>query len=277
MHSATTNLRLNKAARTDSKGYTCPTDTPWGAADGITILADGIFSVSTSSHGGIKLAPYRNAKIPAIAREPGGWYEEDCQWSIPFIVFESDILAHGEEYAVRSIRSGHHKATAKNWEPDFYEAHFGEVIPPCESHVKDQRRFREINATRPVVISATSSDKRPGWIECIATLGGIRGDGFSTPAERYFFVEEKEFDERGHYGYVIDEDYPDPAKWEETTAEFDPTPAQISRTADAIIKSGALDDSDDPTSSEYTGHHAACRAAAPSRMKTRSAGKAVQP
>lgn len=55
---------------------------PWGKIQHITELAPGAWSVSTASHGGIKLDAARNRKVPEGARQPGGWYEEDCQWAI---------------------------------------------------------------------------------------------------------------------------------------------------------------------------------------------------
>ena len=58
--------------------------TPWGKAQDIEIINDSMAWVSTESHGGIKVSPYLNTMIPKILREKGGWYEEDCQWSIPF-------------------------------------------------------------------------------------------------------------------------------------------------------------------------------------------------
>ena len=76
-------------------------NTPWGRADGKEILADGIISYSTPSHGGIWLSPKRQAKLP-----PGitnflrdlQWWEEDCDWAVPYVIFAADILAHGTAY-----------------------------------------------------------------------------------------------------------------------------------------------------------------------------------
>ena len=41
-----------------------------------------MWSVSTASHGGIWLAPNMRERIPPPFNR-AGWYEEDCEWSIP--------------------------------------------------------------------------------------------------------------------------------------------------------------------------------------------------
>jgi len=56
--------------------------TPWGKAQDITGIGEGLWWVSTASHGGVKLDAKRNRLIPQAARMPGGWYEEDCKWAI---------------------------------------------------------------------------------------------------------------------------------------------------------------------------------------------------
>ena len=50
------------------------TRTPWGEAQHVTHIQEGVWFASTASHGGIKLDRKRNAKIPAVARIEGGWY-----------------------------------------------------------------------------------------------------------------------------------------------------------------------------------------------------------
>ena len=61
--------------------------TPWGPAQFVSQPLEGVTVVSTASHGGIKLSRAQNAKIPAAARAPGGWYEEDCCAAVPAYVF----------------------------------------------------------------------------------------------------------------------------------------------------------------------------------------------
>jgi hypothetical protein len=71
--------------------------TPWGQADNATVLAEGIISYSTPSHGGIWLSSARRAAIAGLGAETylGGleWWEEDSDWSVPFFFFREDIRA----------------------------------------------------------------------------------------------------------------------------------------------------------------------------------------
>lgn len=112
---------------------------PWGQVQWSTVLADGIVSVSTASHGGVKLSPERQARMPDEFKCKGGWYEEDCDWCLPFVVFQADIMAFGDEYAVRNILAGSHIKTLKNWHPEKFEQWFGTVLQPGESYIKDER------------------------------------------------------------------------------------------------------------------------------------------
>jgi len=71
--------------------------TPWGQSQGVDVIAPGIEFVSTASHGGIRLSGQRNNQNPMWLKqltfnEQGktGWYEEDCDWCIPVIVFSRE-------------------------------------------------------------------------------------------------------------------------------------------------------------------------------------------
>lgn len=78
--------------------------TPWGIADDATELAKGIISYSTPGHGGIWLSAKRRdivkKLVPSVKNWNGGfeWWEEDCDWAIPYLIFADDILAGGNAY-----------------------------------------------------------------------------------------------------------------------------------------------------------------------------------
>ena len=63
---------------------------PWGRIDGATPLGPEAVFVTTPSHGGIWVTPDALAKIPeplrATAYSGDGWFEEDCDWCIPYLV-----------------------------------------------------------------------------------------------------------------------------------------------------------------------------------------------
>jgi hypothetical protein len=99
--------------------------TPWGQADFSTELSEGIISYSTPSHGGIWLSASRRkvveAVIPGIKNFLGGleWWEEDCDWAIPYVTFQDDIRLTGKAYkfeenleTAKSIISRYHPEAA---------------------------------------------------------------------------------------------------------------------------------------------------------------------
>jgi|GEM_PF-6835243 len=53
--------------------------TPWGEAQQVEQIGNGIARVDTASHGGYKLSADNNREVPEPLRRPGGWYEEDCE------------------------------------------------------------------------------------------------------------------------------------------------------------------------------------------------------
>lgn len=62
-------------------------ETPWGQADDIRILDDGLLFCSTPSHGGFHLDAERNALIQEGWRSEDGRYEEDCEWAKVAVTF----------------------------------------------------------------------------------------------------------------------------------------------------------------------------------------------
>ena len=72
-----------------------PKNSPWGAVQDCDEYADGIAFVYTASHGGIVLSAARERKVAHLkgANFLGStkYWEEDCDWSIPFVVFQDDI------------------------------------------------------------------------------------------------------------------------------------------------------------------------------------------
>src|SRR5580704_5973303 len=88
----------------------CPKLSPWGAVDYGTRFAEGVFFVSTPSHGGFKLAAVHNVLIPAAFRCEGGWYEEDVNAAIVVcfmpLLFKPDEVLNSRQ----SLRNWHWQA-----------------------------------------------------------------------------------------------------------------------------------------------------------------------
>lgn len=165
--------------------------TPWGMAQSSEIYADGVVFHSTASHGGIKLDRARNAAMPAMLRVPGGWYEEDCEWAKVAIGLPDLFTDYERRHADRTLR---------DYYPECWEAVHGRALRPGESFAKDRRLFREAHAEHWVVVSAITSKERPGFVDCVTTLGG---DGAAS-SRRRFLVPDTEY-RAGPHGFVIDE------------------------------------------------------------------------
>lgn len=167
--------------------------TPWGASQGATVYAEGVTSHTTAGHGGFKLSAERNRKVHPMLRSAGGWYEEDAAWGIVAITFPHLFTAFERRCAERTVKD--------SW-PDAWEMIFGTILQPSESYEKDSRAFEKVHAKDWIVISAITSNRKKGFVECVATLGGKRG---TTVEARRFLVPSAEY-KVGRFGFVIDPD-----------------------------------------------------------------------
>ncbi len=183
-----------------------PKYSPWGSVQHVTvIIQEHVISVSTASHGGVKLDRKYNALVPEYMRREGGWYEEDCEYAIPFVVFESELKEHADQWTRDYLATGKHWDTFKGWYPDEYERFTGKTLQPGESYIKDERAWKAEHANDLQVISAWGSWQpgvAAGMVGVCACVGG-RG---SRSAERWFLIPEAEYDARGQhrYGFIVD-------------------------------------------------------------------------
>lgn len=91
---------------------------PWGPVQTVEVLGPDAVSVTTTSHGGLRVSPAALARLPEAIRETahstGGWYEEDCDWALPYLAlgldaFETDVARAAEMHqaAVRTVQRWH--------------------------------------------------------------------------------------------------------------------------------------------------------------------------
>ncbi|MBX4892901.1 MULTISPECIES: DUF7007 domain-containing protein [Rhizobium] len=165
--------------------------TPWGPSQGATVYAEGIVAHTTAGHGGFKLSNERNAKIHPMLGCANGWYEEDAAWAAVALTYPSLFTACERKCADRTVR---------DTSPNAWEAIFGRLLAPGESHEKDRRAFERESAGDWIVISALRSGHHAGMTEVIATIGGARA---TDAEERRFLVPSDEY-EVGRFGFVID-------------------------------------------------------------------------
>jgi len=130
-------------------------NTPWGRADNIRRLADGIWFVGTPGHGGLKLSASLNKKMPQVVRTPGGWYEEDLAYNWVVVMFpeliERGLVSGTLEEAHQSLR---------DWFPTEYEKVFNTKLTSSQSRELRENLFKSEHADDWVVVSAES---RSSW------------------------------------------------------------------------------------------------------------------
>ena len=69
---------------------------PWGPIQTVTPLGPDAVAVTTASHGGLRVSPSALARMPAEIRQTaysgGGWFEEDCDWALPYLALGLDAF-----------------------------------------------------------------------------------------------------------------------------------------------------------------------------------------
>ncbi|WP_159599788.1 DUF7007 domain-containing protein [Agromyces humi] len=138
--------------------------TPYGAADHIEHVADGIVFAGTPSHGSYKLSKERNAAIPAPLRR--SWYEEDAESSIVQMFHPDAFPAVDQAAAEQSV---------KDWFPNEYEAATGRELLVGESHLRDEQRWTEAHFDDLVSHGVQGDPDRPGYV-----IVGVRHRGQDT-------------------------------------------------------------------------------------------------
>lgn len=165
--------------------------TPWGKAQGIKEIAEGIKLVFTASHGGFKLDRQRNKLVPEAFRNKGGWYEEDCECA-------KVILTFPQYFDERQIQVAHQ--TAKNYFPFQYEIVYGVLIPLEESSEKREIDFREKTKDLWVAWSAWGD-----W-EPTVPKGMVGVKAQKGQEEAYFLVKREDYP-NNPMRHVVDNSY----------------------------------------------------------------------
>ena len=97
---------------------TVESSSPWGHVQTIEPLGPHAVIVTTASHGGLYVSLTALARMPeAIQRTAysgDGWFEEDCDWALPYLAlgldaYESDAARAAEVWAaaVATVRRFH--------------------------------------------------------------------------------------------------------------------------------------------------------------------------
>ena len=108
----------------------------------VTRFAKGINFYSTPGHGGFHLSAKLNKLVPIELRQASwgglglkGWYEEDCDWSIPALIFAAEFAAdqRDPERTAECLEAA--VDTFRNWKPTMYEQYFGVVLAPDRAKI----------------------------------------------------------------------------------------------------------------------------------------------
>ena len=90
-------------------------NSPWGPIEESEVIAPGIISVTTSSHGGLMLSEERQKAMPDHLRLDRAGYEEDGEYNLVALAFPDEAeamgisLIHALEYVEVLSRDGHEK------------------------------------------------------------------------------------------------------------------------------------------------------------------------
>jgi hypothetical protein len=160
--------------------------TPWGPAQSVRLYIPGLGFASTAGHGGIKLDAARNRLIPPYMRRSGGWYEEDCEWAIPFVVFANELVAADPEKA-KDIIAAHE--TFMIWNPDEAAQFYGRPIKPEESFILRERLAKQAAMAR-------------GDLKVVANLGGFDKGYQDVPAGQVKSWFSRSDDESRHTALI---------------------------------------------------------------------------
>jgi len=98
---------------------------PWGLIDTATPLGPEAVLVSTPSHGGIWISPAALARLDrrlqGTAHSSDGWYEEDCDWCIPYLAL--NLRAYEPDPAPGGVQATFARRVLERW-----HSHLVEVI-----------------------------------------------------------------------------------------------------------------------------------------------------
>jgi hypothetical protein len=177
-----------------------PKRSPWGTVDDHVVIAPGIISVSTPSHGGIKLDRARNAKVHTAFRTAGGWYEEDCEANIAVFTFPDEFIAYVRSMGRDATPFEREAVSAdlRQWFPDQWEAMTGEKVTAEQSMIVSDREFQAAHVNDWVAVAALGT---PEGVEVVCTRGGDRSSDdravFLVPKDEYkqgrFFTDDTRY------------------------------------------------------------------------------------
>ncbi|MCZ4587653.1 hypothetical protein O4328_28865 [Rhodococcus opacus] len=172
-----------------------PASSPWGAVQYGSVLVDGIITVSTAGHGGVRISAERLRQMPVALRlGRRRWFEEDCEAALVGVAFADELTL--DDHRRESMA-----ASVANWFPDKWEAHFGRTLEPGQSYVRDKENFEAATVNQLVADSALGD-----WHEDVPEgMVGVTAHRRSDGTRGRYLVAADRYAKRGQFGHVIDE------------------------------------------------------------------------
>lgn len=157
-------------------------NTPWGKAQEVKEIADGITRASTASHGGYRISAERHHAMPDVLRahEPYAgrhWYEEDCDWAVVALAFPDEFKPYDVFQAVRMarFRQDYFKAV-RAWLDSGHAATARPLAIYQQFLTENGQRFEP----------GTSMTDGNGWRVTCSTLDGTRTKQWVFPGDTYY-------------------------------------------------------------------------------------------
>jgi hypothetical protein len=111
-------------------------DTPWGVAQTVRNIADGIDFVTTAGHGGFVLSPERRAEMPfelkACSFTRDRFFEEDFSWCAVPLAFPQYFTVDDFRVALETYRDGVRRGWADGNSATYRDTHHGLMIRRLE-------------------------------------------------------------------------------------------------------------------------------------------------
>ncbi|MFE6966744.1 DUF7007 domain-containing protein [Agromyces sp. NPDC057679] len=129
--------------------------TPYGKAQNVEHVADGIAFASTAGHGAYKLSRERMAAIPAAFRMGSSWFEEDVEWRV--------VAAYHPD-AFPTMDPADSEQQLKDWYPDQWEKANGRELLMGESRKKDEQLWAEAHKDDLVATYRIADPDNDGYV-----------------------------------------------------------------------------------------------------------------
>lgn len=115
-----------------------PTQSPWGEIDNLEIICEGVYSVSTASHGGIMVERQTAEKVfSKQSQSVGFWendylcFEEDCAETVALreLMDKKLFKPHGDDYFSQGKYEDAINRTIVSYYPEYWKYHQSQTQP----------------------------------------------------------------------------------------------------------------------------------------------------